>query len=110
MARLKKSNSHYEGAITRLASLKSIAPTLDLGNGMTVITYETAIADLRLKLDTYNTALSQVDSQLNSVQEYSATTRDRIERCKGRTKKILPAGRREARPTDGGWRFFLERA
>ena len=80
MARLKKSNSHYEGAVTRLASLKSIAPSLDLGNGMTVTTYETAIADLRLKLDTYNTALSQVDSQLNSVQESEKQLRDMSER------------------------------
>jgi hypothetical protein len=80
MARLKKSTSHYEVAVTRLAGLKSISPTLDLGNGLTVAVYEASIDNLREKLDTYNTTLSIVDSQRNSVQEAEKQLRDLSER------------------------------
>jgi hypothetical protein len=80
MARLKKSTSHYEVAVTRLAGLKSISPTVDLGNGLTAVAYEASINNLRQKLETYNTTLSVADSQRNSVQDAEKALRDLSER------------------------------
>jgi hypothetical protein len=68
MSRRKKSVSHYEKAITRLASLHSIDPKLDLGNGLSNLVYESAIKELRAKLDDYNTTLSLVDEKQNQVE------------------------------------------
>jgi uncharacterized protein YukE len=80
MARLKRTSSHLEVAKTRVASLKSISPTLDLGNGLTVDAYEASIENVDQKLDTYNTTLSNVDSQLNAVDDAEKTLRDMSER------------------------------
>lgn len=80
MARMKKTTSHFDEAKTRLASLKSISPVLDLGNGLTVAGYEAAITDLLTRVNDYNTALSQLDSQLNSVRESDKALRDLSER------------------------------
>jgi hypothetical protein len=43
MAYLKKSSKDFENAIKRMASLKSIDPALDLGNGLSVETYQQAL-------------------------------------------------------------------
>lgn len=69
MSRLKKSSSHYNKAVIRLAALKSIDDKMELGNGLSVPKYEIAINDLHAKLEDYNTTLSQVDEKLNIVQE-----------------------------------------
>ena len=44
MAYLKKSSKDFEGAIRRMASLKSIDPVLDLENGLSVETYQQSIS------------------------------------------------------------------
>lgn len=80
MGRVKKSASHYDVAVTRQAGMKSISLTLDLGNGLTVAAYETAIIDFRQKLDEYNTSLSEADSRLNTVKETEKKLRDLSER------------------------------
>ena len=80
MGRAKKTYSHYDIAINRLANLKSISTTLDVGNGLTVGNYETAINVLRQKLDDYNMALSSVDEKYNVVQEVEKGLKDLSER------------------------------
>ena len=50
---------------SRLASMKSINPTLDLGNGITIANYELEVNKLSTKLNAYNTALSTVDGLYN---------------------------------------------
>lgn len=80
IARTKKSSSHYDVAANRLAGLKSISTTLDLGNGLTVQTYEASVLDFRQKLDEYNTSLSMADSKLNIVQDAERKLRDMTER------------------------------
>jgi uncharacterized protein YukE len=80
MGRVKKSTSHYDDAVQRSAGMKSISPTLDLGNGLTVVAYETAINDFRQKLDEYNTSLSEADSRLNTVKDTEKKLRDLSER------------------------------
>jgi len=68
MGRAKKTSANLDLAVTRLTNLKSISPTLDLGNGLTVPTYEAMVVDVRTKLDDYNMTLSLVDEKLNIVQ------------------------------------------
>lgn len=67
-------------AVTRLSAVKSIDAKLDLGNGINVEVYEQQINDLRDKLNAYNTMLSQVDAQLNEINELDKVLRDYSER------------------------------
>jgi hypothetical protein len=80
MAYKKRSTSHYELAITRLAALKSIDTKMDLGNGLSVALYENAITDLRTKIDDYNTYLSLVDEKKNLIAESESKLQDLSER------------------------------
>ncbi len=61
---------------TRLASVKSIDPTLDLGNGITAVNYEIQINLLRSKLANYNTALSTIDDLYNECIAQIDVVRD----------------------------------
>lgn len=62
MARRKLSRVlDLEKGITRLAAVKSIGATLDLGNSITVVNYEAQVNLLSTKLSAYNTALSTID-------------------------------------------------
>ncbi|WP_396179587.1 hypothetical protein [Flavobacterium sp.] len=56
---------NYEKAVTRLASIKSIDVSLDLGNEVTAAKYETEITKFKKNLDAYNTALSTIDDLYN---------------------------------------------
>jgi len=73
MARKKRKSPAVEKAVTRAASLSSISPTLDLGNGLTLAAYEAAIANITDAkaglLTTYNTTLSTLDGQLSELQK-----------------------------------------
>ncbi len=80
MAYKKRSTSHYESAITRLAALKSIDAKMDVGNGLSVAMYETAISDLRSKIDDYNTYLSLVDEKKNQIEDSEKKLQDLSDR------------------------------
>ena len=67
MARRKRSSKVLEKADRRIASLRSINPDLNLGNGLTVDVYTTLITDMRDKLAAYNTVLSTVDKAYNDM-------------------------------------------
>lgn len=70
MSRKKKyASTTLEKAQTRLAALKSIESTLDLGNGLTVKAYSQLIEEARQKLETYNTALSLVDQSYTAISD-----------------------------------------
>jgi hypothetical protein len=68
MARKKSSSSVVESAQVRLASISSINPTLDLGEGMSVVAYQALITDAQSKLSAYNTLLSQTDEAGNKLR------------------------------------------
>ena len=68
MARRKKQSATLEKAQKRLAGLKSIDAKVDLGNGLTVASYEKEINEVRQKIEAYNTLLSKVDDAANTVQ------------------------------------------
>lgn len=62
--------------VTRLASVKSIDPAIDLANGITAVNYETQINLLRTNLNTYNTALSKIDDLYNACIAQIDVVRD----------------------------------
>lgn len=67
MARRKRSSKVLEKADRRIASLRSISPDLNLGNGLTVDVYTNLITDMRDRLAAYNTVLSTVDKTYNDM-------------------------------------------
>ncbi|MBW4561207.1 MAG: hypothetical protein KME32_08605 [Mojavia pulchra JT2-VF2] len=81
MARPKRSSRILSKAETRLASIKSISPTLDVGEGLTVKDYTDKIERLRKNLEVYNTTLSTIDillTQLNENEEILADYSEKI--------------------------------
>ncbi|MEH2260043.1 hypothetical protein [Nostoc sp.] len=61
MSRPKRGSKVLDRAHRRIAGLKSISPTLDLGNGVTIDTFAAAIKKTQDKLEAYNSSLSTVD-------------------------------------------------
>lgn len=77
MARKKLSRVRdLEKGTTRLASVKSIDPEIDLGNGITAANYEAEITLLSTKLANYNTALSTIDDLYNECIAQIDVVRD----------------------------------
>ncbi|MGJ5672178.1 MAG: hypothetical protein ACR9NN_00895 [Nostochopsis sp.] len=69
MARPKRSSRTLEKAEVRLASIISISPTLDVGEGLTVKDYTEKIESLRQSLQAYNSTLSTIDVLLTQLME-----------------------------------------
>ncbi|MEH2181981.1 hypothetical protein [Nostoc sp.] len=61
MSRPKRGSKVLDRAQRRIAALKSISPTLDLGNGITIDSFASAIKTTQDKLEAYNSSLSTVD-------------------------------------------------
>lgn len=80
MARLKTSSKAYENGFRRLAAVKSINASFDLGNGLDANGYEKAINLVKSSMDDYNTTLSTVDDKLNTFKDAEAELRDWNER------------------------------
>ncbi len=76
----KRTSSAYGAAIKRMASLVSIEPTLDLGNGLTVQNYQSKIDEVKAFTDSYNTKLSEVDSKLASLKDKEKALKNLSER------------------------------
>ncbi|MEH2299326.1 MAG: hypothetical protein V7K88_09885 [Nostoc sp.] len=69
MARRKRNSRTLGKAEVRLASIKSISPTLDVGEGLTAKDYTEKIESLRKSLEAYNTTLSTIDVLLTQITE-----------------------------------------
>ena len=67
MARSKRTSAISEAARLRLAGLQSIDPLLDLGGGLTVVSFKADIDDVDADMNTYNTMLSDVDQFQNRL-------------------------------------------
>lgn len=68
MAYQRKSSKVITEAQERLANLKAIDPNLDLGNNLTVATYEAQINKAQTSQDTYNGLLAQADAGGNNFR------------------------------------------
>ena len=68
MARQKRKSKAVEHALKRAAALAAIDPKLDLGNGLTLDSYNAAITAHEDNVDTYNTTLAGLDTQLTDIK------------------------------------------
>jgi len=68
MARPKRSSKSVKFAETRIASLASIDPALDLGNGMTLAAYTAKKSAIDALNNNYNTELSKLDGLLDDIE------------------------------------------
>lgn len=80
MARLKKTSRVVEDAKKRLASMKSIDPQLDLGNGITITVFEQKLTKVENSLAEYNTSLSIADEKNIVFEKDEADLQDYAER------------------------------
>ena len=69
MPRPKKISRILDKAESRLAALKAVNISLDLGSGLTVENYEHSIQGLRQKLEAYNTCVAVVNDANIAVGE-----------------------------------------
>ncbi|MEO0758553.1 MAG: hypothetical protein AAFY78_16960 [Cyanobacteria bacterium J06648_16] len=76
MSRQKRRSRVLADAIVRLAGIKAIHPSLDVGNGLTVKSYDQLITKLKDTLEEYNTAISTLDQLTNVVNELEKEVRD----------------------------------
>lgn len=80
MGRRKRNSRILTQASERLSGLKAIDPSLDLGNGLKVGEFETAITNLRATVEDYNSMLSQLDEKQNQIDAAEEAVRNLSER------------------------------
>lgn len=68
MTRKKRTSRTLEKAELRSAGLKAVNPTLDFGDTRSLTNFTTQIAQLRTKIDAYNTALAIIDSSKAEIE------------------------------------------
>ncbi|MDZ8088401.1 MAG: hypothetical protein RMY16_22980 [Nostoc sp. DedQUE12b] len=68
MSRLKRGSKVIDRAQRRIAALKSISPSLDLGNGVTIDAFAALIKTTQDKLEAYNSSLSTVDMTQEALE------------------------------------------
>ncbi|MEH2047541.1 hypothetical protein [Nostoc sp.] len=79
MARRKRTSLVLERAVRRAASINSIDPSLDLGNGLTLPAFSTLIETMRTKENAYNSALSSLDKLYREMLETEGKLGDMTE-------------------------------
>lgn len=80
MPRKKRGSNTLDNAQRRVAGMKSIAPDLDLGDGLTVSHFTQQIELLQSQLGTYNEFLSFADRALSTVEDTERQLRNLSER------------------------------
>jgi hypothetical protein len=76
MSRPKRRSRFLANAKVRAAGLKSIDPSLDVGNCLTLPSYNKLIGEFEVALDVYNTALSNLDRLNNLVNDLERKLRE----------------------------------
>ncbi|MBE9006645.1 hypothetical protein IQ259_16625 [Fortiea sp. LEGE XX443] len=79
MARKKRSSKVLENSVRRAASLNSIDPYLDLGNGLSLPAFSILIEKMRTRENLYNTALSNLDKVYREMLETEGELGDMAE-------------------------------
>ncbi|MEH1910736.1 MAG: hypothetical protein V7L05_14760 [Nostoc sp.] len=67
MAQRKRNSIALTKAERRIEGLQTINPELDFGNGLSIVTYNTIVYELREKLAAYNQARTMVDKTQNTL-------------------------------------------
>jgi len=78
--RKTRSSKVLEISKRRLERLKSINPPLQSNEGISITDYETSINQLESMEATYNTSVSDLDSQLSAIKTKEKSIRDQRER------------------------------
>jgi ABC-type hemin transport system substrate-binding protein len=76
MTRQKRTSRVLEKAQLRAANLRAIDPNLDLGSARSLSALTQHIEQLSAKLETYNTALTLIDSSKVEIDEMERTLAD----------------------------------
>ncbi|MEH1813408.1 MAG: hypothetical protein V7L09_13340 [Nostoc sp.] len=79
MARRKRTSLVLEKAVRRAASINSIDPSLDLGNGLTLPVFSNLIETMRTRENAYNSALSSLDKLYREMLETEGELGDMTE-------------------------------
>ncbi len=79
MARRKRTSLVLEKAVRRAASINSIDPSLDLGNGLTLPAFSNLIETMRTRENAYNSALSSLDKLYREMLETEGELGDMTE-------------------------------
>ncbi|MBE9139770.1 hypothetical protein IQ254_21660 [Nodosilinea sp. LEGE 07088] len=80
MARAKRTSTTLQKAERRAAAMGSIKPNLDMGNGMTLVSFWADIDDLRDRQKKYNELLSTVDQLYNEMLAAEKALAEKSER------------------------------
>ncbi|MEH2360055.1 hypothetical protein [Nostoc sp.] len=67
MVQRKRNSTALTKAERRIEGLQTINPELDFGNGLSIVTYNTIVYELREKLAAYNQARTMVDKTQNTL-------------------------------------------
>lgn len=81
MARRKRDSKWLAVLQRRIAGMKSIDESLDLGGGISVDSLAKTHADLATNLARYNQLLSEADAALNTIGDLELQARDLAERA-----------------------------
>ncbi|MBG1267064.1 hypothetical protein [Nostoc sp. WHI] len=73
MPRQKRTSRVLEKAVLRSASLRAIDPSMDFGDARNLTNLIELMAQLRTKINEYNTALTVVDSYKSEIDELEKT-------------------------------------
>lgn len=77
---MKLNSRALKQAQSRLSSLKSLGTDLDLGNGMTIVSFETQIDEFEQIQETYNTKKSELDGMRSQIRQRETALNDLRER------------------------------
>ncbi|MEH1810874.1 MAG: hypothetical protein V7K26_00035 [Nostoc sp.] len=80
MSRQKRTYRVLEKAEFRTSGLKAIDPTMDFGDGRNLESMTQLIEQYRIKIDTYNTALTVIDSSKTEMDELDKTLSELTEK------------------------------
>ena len=76
----KRTSQVLEKASARLQGVKSINSTLDLGNGLSVVGFESSITETRTKLDEFHHYISLLAEKVVELDDAEKNLRDMSER------------------------------
>ncbi|MBE9006498.1 hypothetical protein IQ259_15860 [Fortiea sp. LEGE XX443] len=79
MARKKRTSKVLEKAARRAASINSIDPNLDTGNGLSLARFSTLIETMRTKENIYNSTLSYLDKLYSEMLKTESELADMAE-------------------------------
>ncbi|MDZ8187559.1 MAG: hypothetical protein RMX96_22250 [Nostoc sp. ChiSLP02] len=80
MARQKRTYRVLERAELRVSGLKAIDPSMDFGENRSLQNITEIIQQYRDEIDTYNTALTTIDSSAGKMDQFEKVLNDLIEK------------------------------